>query len=64
MAALTIKDLPDSKELDRKEMATVYGGFFAAFLAAALNKKTVETRGQNDPAQHFEQIMQQLTAGN
>jgi hypothetical protein len=64
MATLTIKDLPDSKELDRKEMATVYGGFFAALLRDAMNKKTEGNPGQNDPAQQFQQILQQLTTGN
>jgi hypothetical protein len=64
MATLTIKDMRDSKELDRNEMATVYGGFFPAFLAAALNKEKVQTSGQNDAAQQFQQILIQLTKQN
>jgi hypothetical protein len=53
-------------ELSSEELDAVSGGFFASLFRQALggqNDPGVGQSGQNDPAQMFQQIMQQLTQG-
>jgi hypothetical protein len=47
------------------DLDKVAGGFFATFFANIRAKisSTGTTGGQNDPAQQFQQILQQLTQG-
>jgi hypothetical protein len=52
----------DLRDLSSEDIDAVSGGWFCvgAFLPKA---ETGEARGQNDPAQMFQQIMQSLTQG-
>jgi hypothetical protein len=47
MKALTIKDLAANKELDRKEMSAVRGGFGDQAIAEALSNKQLGLVGLN-----------------
>jgi hypothetical protein len=47
------------EELSPEELDAVSGGFFGRLL----RKEETGQAGQNDPAQMFQQIMQQLTQG-
>jgi hypothetical protein len=49
------------KDLSAEELDAVSGGWFCFFVPPVAKAETV--RGQNDPAQQFQQIMQQLTQG-
>ncbi|PJG51266.1 hypothetical protein CVM73_32135 [Bradyrhizobium forestalis] len=56
-------DAIDAKSdvLDERELDCVSGGIKGAL--AGVCKKDEGTSGQNDPAQMFQQILQQLTQG-
>ena len=56
----------DLHELSSGDLDAVSGGFFAALFRQALGGQQAQgggQGGQNDPAQMFQQIMQQLTQG-
>jgi len=51
-------------ELSSEELDAVSGGFFSHFISLASQGETGgggTSGGQNDPAQQFQQILQQLT---
>jgi bacteriocin-like protein len=48
-------------ELSEEQLDAVSGGWFCTFVFLGSNGET--DGGQNDPAQMFQQIMQQMTAG-
>ena len=53
------------RDLSSEELDVVSGGFISYYLRLAASKAAIEepageTGGQNDPAQMFQQIMQQL----
>ena len=53
-------------DLSSGDLDAVSGGFFASFIRQALGSQNAQgggQGGQNDPAQMFQQIMQQLTQG-
>ncbi len=54
-------------ELSSADLDRVSGGFFSRFISLAAKGETGGGNGtgggQNDPAQQFQQIMQQLTQG-
>ena len=49
----------DVHKLSSEELDAVSGGFFLSFIKGAGEA----AGGQNDPAQMFQQVMQQLTQG-
>ena len=49
------------RELSSEQLGAVSGGWFCAFVFLGSNGQT--GGGQNDPAQQFAQIMQQVSAG-
>lgn len=59
-------EVPDARELSPDELDRVSGGWFMAFFAGRIVRGAGASGGeggQNDPAQMFQQIMQQLTQG-
>jgi hypothetical protein len=55
--------LDDLRDLSSDDLDAVSGGgFFSSWLRFS-KAETGETGGQNDPAQQFQQIMEQLTPG-
>jgi hypothetical protein len=56
----------DMHELSSGDLDAVSGGFFASLFRQAMGGRNAQDGGQggqNDPAQMFQQIMQQLTQG-
>ena len=53
-----------SDVLGERELDAVSGGFLSLPLAAYKVQTASKGGGQNDPAQMFQQILQQLTQGN
>jgi hypothetical protein len=51
-----------SRALKDEELDTVSSGWFCCF-AGFISQTRSSSQGQNDPAQMFQQIMQQLTQG-
>ena len=49
------------RDLSSEELDAVSGGWFRCYFVAP--KAVTSEQGQNDPAQMFQQIMQQLTQG-
>ena len=59
-------DNQPAKELSTDELGEVTGGCIASLFVSAVVKPKAEEPpqgGQNDPAQMFQQILQQLTQG-
>lgn len=50
-------------ELSSGDLDAVSGGFFGSLIRQAMGGQQTQGGGQNDPAQMFQQIMQQLTQG-
>jgi hypothetical protein len=56
----------DMHELSSGDLDAVSGGFFGSLIRQAMGGQKTQgggEGGQNDPAQMFQQIMQQLTQG-
>jgi hypothetical protein len=56
----------DLHELSSGDLDAVSGGFFGSLIRQAMGGQNAQgggQGGQNDPAQMFQQIMQQLTQG-
>ena len=56
----------DMHELSSGDLDAVSGGFFGSLIRQAIGGQNAQggaQGGQNDPAQMFQQIMQQLTQG-
>ena len=56
----------DLHELSSEDLDAVSGGFFGSLIRQAMAGQNAQgggQGGQNDPAQMFQQIMQQLTQG-
>jgi hypothetical protein len=59
-------ELPDARELSPDELNGVSGGWFMAFFGGRVVQAVQGGEGeggQNDPAQMFAQILQQMTQG-
>jgi hypothetical protein len=57
------REVPDARELSPEELDGVSGGWLCCFGAWTVRAGGGGQGGQNDPAQMFQQIMQQLTQG-
>jgi hypothetical protein len=57
------RETNENRELSSEEVNAVSGGWFAAEHASFSRSNETSGSGQNDPAQMFQQILQQLTQG-
>ena len=60
---MSVQDINETHEVTDAELDAVSGGWFCFGVRAPISRVPGDQSGNNDPAQMFAQIMQQMTGG-